>query len=182
MGDTNRQRMRIGARRDKDHAASPTDWCLVTSRFAPLFGYVTPALLCGLLVCILPGVARADARQLSLMPDPRGEFIRLCAPFMKLRYMRPEAVCDCLRNAMFDEVDDLEIVDALLYGVTERGVPTLNRAWLQAEKWPRIETTMTAIAEPTIQCMFGDRAAARVREYVPPDSLPSMPPVQGLIP
>ncbi len=116
------------------------------------------------------------------MPDPRGEFIRLCAPFMAPRYARPEAVCDCVRDAMFERVDDAEILDALLYGVTERGVPTLSRAWLQAEKWPRIESTMTAIAEPTMECMFSDRTATRKREYVPPDGPPSMPPVQDLTP
>jgi hypothetical protein len=131
---------------------------------------------------MLPGRAHADARQLSLMPDPRGEFIRLCAPFMAQRYARPEAVCDCVRDAMFERIDDPEILDALLYGITERGVPTLSRAWLQAEKWPQIENTMTAIAEPTMQCMFGDHAAARIREYVPPDGPPSMPPVQDLTP
>lgn len=116
------------------------------------------------------------------MPDPRGEFIRLCAPFMAPRYARPEAVCDCVRDAMFERIDDAEILDALLYGITERGVPTLNRTWLQSEKWPMIESTMTAIAEPTMECMFNDHTAARIREYAPPDGTPAMPPVQGLTP
>jgi hypothetical protein len=155
---------------------------LVTSRHTPLSGYATRTLLCGLLICIQTHGIAADARQLSLMPDPRGEFIRLCAPFMKLRYAHPETVCDCVRDAMFDRIDDSEILNALLYGITERGVPTLNRAWLQSEKWPLIESSMTAIAEPVMQCMFGDGTAARIREYVPPDGLPSMPPVQDLTP
>ena len=139
-------------------------------------------VLCGLLLCLLPAAAPADTRQLSLMPDPRGEFIRLCAPFMITRYAHPEAVCDCLRNAMFSEVGDMEVLDALLYGVTERGVPTLNRAWLQPEKWSVIEHTMTAIAEPTMACMFGDGSAKRLVPYVPPDGFPAMPPVQDLTP
>jgi hypothetical protein len=143
---------------------------------------MTQALLCGFLIGMLPGAAQADARQLSLMPDPRGEFIRLCAPFMAPRYARPEAVCDCLRNAMFDEVDDPEILDALLYGVTERGVPTLNRAWLPAEKWSQIETTMTAIAEPTMQCMFGSGAESRKPHDMPANGSPGTPPVQDLTP
>jgi uncharacterized protein (DUF2236 family) len=155
---------------------------LVTSRYHFLFAYTTCALLCSVLSCFVTAPARADPRQLSLMPDPRGEFIRLCAPFMAPRYARPEAVCDCVRNAMFDQVDDVEMLDALLYGVTERGVPTLNRAWLQAEKWPRIETTMTAIAEPTMECMFGAGAEMRLRESVPPDGPVGMPPVQDLTP
>jgi hypothetical protein len=126
--------------------------------------------------------ASADPRQLSLMPDPRGEFIRLCAPFMAPRYAHPETVCDCLRNAMFDRIEDTEVLDALLYGVTERGVPTLNKAWLQPEKWSVIESTMTAIAEPTMQCMFGDGTEVRIQHYVPPDGPPKMPPVQDLTP
>ncbi|UGV25630.1 hypothetical protein E0H22_07975 [Rhodopseudomonas boonkerdii] len=140
------------------------------------------ALLCGVLTCTLPGPARADARQLSLMPDPRGEFIRLCAPFMAARYARPEAVCDCLRNAMFNRIEDTEILDALLYGVTERGVPTLSRAWLPAEKWPLIEGTMTAIAEPTMQCMFGSGTESRKPQDLPRDGSHAMPPVQDLTP
>jgi hypothetical protein len=143
---------------------------------------MTQALLCGFLTGTLPGAVQADGLQLSLMPDPRGEFIRLCAPFMAPRYARPEAVCDCLRNAMFDRIDDSQILDALLYGVTERGVPTLNRAWLPAEKWPQIEAAMTAIAEPTMQCMFGSGTESRKAQDVPLDGLPAMPPVQDLTP
>lgn len=158
------------------------DWLSVTSRDTLFFSHATPALFYALLACIIPGAAYADARQLSFMPDPRGEFIRLCAPFMAQRYASPEAVCDCVREAIFERVDDAEILDALLYGLTERGVPTLNRSWLQAEKWPHIESTMTAIAEPTMQCMFGDRATTRAREVVPPDGLPSAPPIQDLTP
>lgn len=152
------------------------------SRHIPIAGSITQALVCGLLACLQLGAARADPRQLSLMPDPRGEFIRLCAPFMAPRYAHPEAVCDCVRGAMFEQIDDPQILDALLYGITERGVPTLNRAWLPTEKWPQIETTMTAIAEPTMECMFGDRTGGRVRQYVPPDGSPGMPPIQDLTP
>lgn len=173
--------MRIHAKRVRDHAVSPTDWPGVTSRYISLSGTVAKALLCGL-AFTLPGKAQADTRQLSLMPDPRGEFIRLCAPFMAPRYAHPETVCDCLRNAIFDRIEDTEIVDALLYGVTERGVPTLNRLWLQPEKWPQIESTMTAIAEPTMQCMFGEGTEVRIQHYAPADGPPKMPPVQDLTP
>lgn len=159
-----------------------TNWPPPILRRNPRLSRMIRTLLCGVLGCMVSTAASAETRQLSLMPDPRGEFIRLCAPFMAPRYAHPETVCDCLRNAMFDRVEDSEIRDALLYGVTERGVPTLNRAWLQAEKWPQIENTMTAIAEPTMQCMFGDGAEARIQHYVPPDGFPVMPPVQDLTP
>jgi hypothetical protein len=157
-----------------------TDRLLVTLRSAPTS--LTCAALCCLLSCGPATPALADARQLSLMPDPRGEFIRLCAPFMMARYAQPEGVCDCLRNAMFKVISDTDVLDALLYGVTERGVPTLSRSWLQPEKWPLIEPTMTAIAEPTMQCMFDDGHARRVPDPPRPDGPPSMPPVQDLTP
>lgn len=131
---------------------------------------------------LLLSPAQADPRRLSLMPDPRGEFIRLCAPFMMSRYLHPEAVCDCLRNALTNEVADRDLLDAILYGVTERGVPTLNEDWLPPEQRALIGPTMTAIAEPTLACMFGDRPAIRKVEPVPIDGQPAMPPVQDLTP
>jgi hypothetical protein len=80
---------------------------------------------------ILPcAPARADPRRLSQMPDPRGEFVRLCAPFMASRYAHPEAICDCVLAALRSEIDDADILDAVLYGVTERGVPSLSASWL----------------------------------------------------
>lgn len=139
-------------------------------------------ILSGLLAYGTSTVAMADARRLSLMPDPRGEFIRLCAPFMVSRYAHPEAICDCVRTALISEIGDHDILDAILYGVTERGVPTLNQNWLPPEKRPLIERTMTAIAEPTLDCMFGNGPAKRSLEAMPIDGLPAMPPVQDLTP
>jgi len=146
------------------------------------FGALHSVVLGGLLACMLSTVSMADARRLSLMPDPRGEFIRLCAPFMVSRYAHPEAICDCVRNALIGEIGDREILDAILYGVTERGVPTLNQYWLPPEKRPLIGRTMTAIAEPTLDCMFGNGPAKRALESLPMDGLPAMPPVQDLTP
>jgi hypothetical protein len=143
---------------------------------------VTSIALSGLFACILSSATMADARRLSLMPDPRGEFIRLCAPFMVSRYAHPEATCDCVRTALISEIGDREILDAILYGVTERGVPTLNQTWLPPEKRALIPRTMTAIAEPTLDCMFGNGPSKRSLENVPMDGLPAMPPVQDLTP
>jgi hypothetical protein len=135
-------------------------------------------------LCLIALCARADAdpRRLSQMPDPRGEFIRLCAPFMVSRYAHPEAICDCLRTALRGEIGDNDLLDAVLYGVTERGVPSLSASWLPPEKRPLISHTMTAIAEPTMQCMFGSGQAKKPAEGVPPASYAPMPPVQTLEP
>lgn len=145
-------------------------------------GPLNSIALSGVLTCLLSTASVADARRLSLMPDPRGEFIRLCAPFMVSRYAHPEEICDCVRSALIGEIGDREILDAILYGVTERGVPTLNQNWLPLEKRSLIGPTMTAIAEPTLDCMFGSRPAKRAFENVPMDGLPTMPPVQDLTP
>ncbi|MET0722168.1 MAG: hypothetical protein ABWY64_15205 [Tardiphaga sp.] len=126
--------------------------------------------------------AAADPRHLSQMPDPRGEFIRLCAPFMVPRYARPEAICDCVRSALIGEVGDRDVLDALLFGVTERGVPMLDRSWLPPEKRPLIGRTMTAIAEPTMECMFGSGQIKKASDNIPIDGLPSMPPIQDFAP
>jgi hypothetical protein len=133
-------------------------------------------------ISMATSAALADPRQLSLMPDPRGEFIRLCAPFMVSRYAHPEAICNCVRNALIGEIADAEILDAILYGVTERGVPTLSQSWLPREKWPLIGRTMTAIAEPTLDCMFGSGPSKRAVDPIPMDGMPTLPPVQDLTP
>ena len=116
------------------------------------------------------------------MPDPRGEFIRLCAPFMVPRYARPEAICDCVRSGLIGEIGDREVLDAVLFGMTERGVPMLDQSWLPPEKRPLIGRTMTAIAEPTMECMFGSGQAKRPVDKIPVDGLPSMLPIQDFAP
>ena len=126
------------------------------------FVILARTILLAVLFCtVCAAWAATDALHLSGMPDPRGEFIRLCAPFMVSRYAHPEAICDCLRNAVLGEIGDEQIRDALLYGVTERGVPTLNISWLPTEKRPLVSRTMTAIAEPTMECMFGSGETPR---------------------
>ena len=103
----------------------------------------------------LATAAFGDAAHLSRMPDPRGEFIRLCAPFMVSRYAHPEAICDCVRTAIRSEIGDVEILDAILFGITEQGVPAIDPKLISAEKRPLIDRTLSAIAEPTMACMFG---------------------------
>jgi hypothetical protein len=145
----------------------------------PIRSFPIGLLLAGWLAA---GPAAANPRQLSQMPDPRGEFIRLCAPFMVSRYAHPEATCDCIRNSLIGEIGDREVLDALLFGVTERGVPMIDRTWLPPEKRPLIGRTMTAIAEPTIECMFGNGQAKKATEKIPVDGLPSMLPMQDFAP
>ncbi|MGO4715563.1 hypothetical protein [Bradyrhizobium sp. 2TAF24] len=112
------------------------------------------AIVTGVLM-LLGGALHAESRSFSHMPDPRGEFIRLCAPYMIKRSSRPEAVCDCLHRQAVAVIDDVDVRDALLYGISETGVPTIDKAWLPATKERQIDAAMTRMAKPTMACLYG---------------------------
>ena len=93
-------------------------------------------------------------RSLFKMPDPRGEFVRLCAPHMVGRWAHPEAVCGCHHDHAAAAVEDPDLREALLRGISETGVPTIETDWVPAAKQNEIGATFTKIAKPTLQCMF----------------------------
>lgn len=112
---------------------------------------------------VLGGAAQAQVqfqtpqtslRSLFKMPDPRGEFVRLCAPHMVGRWAHPESVCSCLHDHAAATVEDADLREALLRGISETGVPTIETAWVPASKQAEIGPTFTKIAKPTLQCMF----------------------------
>jgi hypothetical protein len=139
------------------------------------------AVVASLSLLGLSTAAFGDAVHLSRMPDPRGEFIRLCAPFMVSRYAHPETICDCVRTAIRGEIGDVEILDAILFGITEQGVPAIDPKLIAAEKRPLIDHTLSAIAEPTMECMFGS-GKPREADKIPIDGLPNMPLLMDLVP
>ena len=85
-------------------------------------------------------------RSLFKAPDPRGEFVRQCAPHMIGRWAHPESVCSCLHDYAASTVEDADLREALLRGISETGVPTIEQS--------EIGPTFTKIAKPTLQCMF----------------------------
>ncbi|MCA6113518.1 hypothetical protein J6524_01045 [Bradyrhizobium sp. WSM 1738] len=93
-------------------------------------------------------------RSLFKVPDPRGEFVRLCAPHMVGRWAHPESVCGCLHDYAAATVEDADLREALLRGISETGVPTIETAWVPPSKQSQIGPTFTKIAKPTLQCMF----------------------------
>jgi hypothetical protein len=118
-----------------------------------------------IVVCFLVGgSARAQGEQiqvqpiqfrsLSKLPDPRGEFVRQCAPHMIGRWAHPEAVCSCLHDHAAAAVEDIDLREALLRGISETGVPTIETDWVPPSKQSEIGATFTKIAKPTLQCMF----------------------------
>lgn len=93
-------------------------------------------------------------RSLFRVPDPRGEFVRLCAPHMVGRWAHPETVCGCLHDYAAATVEDADLREALLRGISETGVPTIETDWVPPSKQSEIGPTFTKIAKPTLQCMF----------------------------
>ncbi len=98
--------------------------------------------------------AQAQVRTPSRLPDPRGEFVRQCAPRMLGRWEHPEAVCGCLHDHAAAAVEDRDLREALLRGISETGVPTIETDWVPTSKQGDIGATFTKIAKPTLQCMF----------------------------
>src|ERR1700733_8681525 len=75
--------------------------------------------ICGLAIVaclVLAGSAQAQVqvhqiqfRSLMKMPDPRGEFVRLCAPHMVGRWAHPESVCGCLHDYAAATIEDPDL-------------------------------------------------------------------------
>jgi hypothetical protein len=115
-----------------------------------LIRFCSASILASLL---LAGSAQAQVRSLKLA-DPRAEFVRMCAPHMLGRWAHPEEVCGCLHDHAAAAVEDDDLREALLRGISETGVPTIETQWLPPSKRSEIGATFTKIAKPTLQCMF----------------------------
>ena len=98
--------------------------------------------------------AQAQVRSPNRLPDPRGEFVRQCAPHMLGRWEHPGEVCGCLHDHAAAAVEDIDLREALLRGISETGVPTIETEWVPPSKQSEIGPTFTKIARPTLQCMF----------------------------
>ena len=105
------------------------------------------------LLLLTIGSVQAQVRP-SRLPDPRTEFVRQCAPRMLGRWEHPEEVCGCLHDHAAAVVEDRDLREALLRGISETGVPTIETDWVPAAKQGEIGATFTKIAKPTLQCMF----------------------------
>ena len=103
----------------------------------------------------------AQAQVLSLksfseqvFSDPRVEFVRQCVSQMVGRWEHPESVCGCLHDYAVAAVEDVDLRSALLRGISETGVPTIETDWVPVSKQSQIGATFTKVARPTLQCMF----------------------------
>ena len=69
------------------------------------------------------------------------------------RWAHPESVCGCLHDYAAATVEDNDLREALLRGISETGVPTIETQWVPPAKQSLIAATFTKIAKPTLQCM-----------------------------
>ena len=102
----------------------------------------------------LAGSAQAQMRTLTNLADPRDEFVHQCVPHMTGRWAHPESVCGCLHDYAVAGVKDSDLREAVLRGISETGVPTIETDWVPPSKRSEIGATFTQIAKPTLQCMF----------------------------
>jgi hypothetical protein len=112
------------------------------------------AVVSSLLIAGATGSAQAQVRALLKWQDPRAEFVRLCMSHMVGRWAHPDAVCGCLHDHALSRVEDPDMREALLQGISETGVPNIERDRIPASKQSQIASTFDQIAKPTLQCMF----------------------------
>jgi hypothetical protein len=122
--------------------------------FARMFLRICAAALVATFVVGESAQAQSQIRSAMRMPDPRNDFVRLCAPHMLGRWAHPEEVCGCLHDHAAAVVEDQDLRAALLRGISETGVPTIETEWVPVSKQSEIGPTFTKIARPTLQCMF----------------------------
>lgn len=106
------------------------------------------------LIMLVSTPAAAQVRSLIKVPDRRAEFIRHCTMHMIGRQAHPDAVCGCLHDHAAAAVQDSDLREALLRGISESGVPNIENDWVPPSKQSQISATFTTIAKPTLQCMF----------------------------
>jgi hypothetical protein len=106
---------------------------------------------------VLAGSAQAQVRSIKLS-EPRDQFVRECVPQMQGRWAHPESVCGCLHDYAVAGIDDSDLREAVLRGISETGVPTIESEWVPPSKRSEISATFTKIAKPTLQCMFDPKS------------------------
>ena len=116
---------------------------------------ISAGVLTALLLLNQSAGAQSQVMRSALrLSDPRSEFVRQCAPRMLGRWAHPEEVCGCLHDHAAAVVEDSDLRQALLRGISETGVPTIENDWVPPSKQAKISGAFSQIAKPTLQCMF----------------------------
>jgi hypothetical protein len=113
---------------------------------------INTVMMFGLLT--LAVAARAEGLAPIGAADPRQAFLRACVAQLGGRWEHPESVCGCLHDHAAAAVEDRDLRQALLRGISETGVPTIESDWVPAAKQAEIGVIFNQIARPTLQCLF----------------------------
>jgi hypothetical protein len=109
---------------------------------------------------VMAGVLAGSAQAAPTAPtvSERDLFVSICTPRMSARIAKqPELVCGCLHDNAVSRVEDTELRLALIRGVEETGVPSIQYAWVPHKSQERVVETLDKVAAPTLACMFGPR-------------------------
>ena len=109
---------------------------------------------------VIAGVLAGSAQAAPTAPSTteRDLFISVCTPRMSARIARqPEVVCGCLHDKVVSREEDSELRLALIRGVQETGVPSIQYAWVPGKPQERVVEAIDKVAAPTLACMFAPR-------------------------
>lgn len=109
---------------------------------------------------VIAGVLAGSAQAAPTVPvkTERDLFVSVCTPRMSARIAKqPEIVCGCLHDNAVSREEDTELRLALIRGVEETGVPSIQYAWVPHKSQERVVEALDKVAAPTLACMFGPR-------------------------
>jgi len=109
---------------------------------------------------VVAGVLAGTAQAAPTAPTmtERDLFVSICTPRMNAGIVKqPELVCGCLHDNVVSREEDSELRLALIRGVEETGVPSIQYAWVPQKSHKRVVETLDKVAAPTLACMFGPR-------------------------
>lgn len=113
-----------------------------------------------LLTAALLATAVVGAVQIAppIPNNDREMFVSICVPRMSAKIKdRPETVCRCLHDDALSKVEDTELRTAMVRGVQETGVPSVQYAWVPSKAPEYVIENLDKIAAPTLACMFDKR-------------------------
>lgn len=114
-------------------------------------GFLTSALVATAIV----GAIQATP---AIPNNDRETFVSVCALRMSAKIKdRPETVCGCLHDDALSKVEDTELRTAMVRGVQETGVPSVQYAWVPSKAPEYVIENLDKIAAPTLACMFDKR-------------------------
>lgn len=107
---------------------------------------------------IAAGLLAGTAQSVPSAVSERDQFVSICLPRMSARIQKqPETVCGCLHDHAVSKVEDRELRLAVIRGITETGVPSVQYSWVPTKSPEFIVEALDKVAAPSLACMFGPR-------------------------